>query len=66
MTESTADDDLKVEIVRKYVDDGLSVRLTAEAVGKSFGFVHRILKDAGVTIRSRGGARKKPATEAGN
>ncbi|QFY09657.1 hypothetical protein GBF35_26045 [Nonomuraea phyllanthi] len=63
MTQST--DDLHAEIIRKY-SDGLSVRLTAEAVGKSYGYVHRILTDADVTLRPRGGARKKTAEAGGN
>ncbi|MFF0770995.1 helix-turn-helix domain-containing protein [Nonomuraea wenchangensis] len=58
MTQSTPDD-LQADIVRKYRDEGLSIRTTAEAVGKSYGFVHRVLTDAGVTLRPRGGARKR-------
>ncbi|MEV0391444.1 helix-turn-helix domain-containing protein [Nonomuraea sp. NPDC050643] len=33
-------------------------RELALATGRSYGFVHRLLQEAGVTLRSRGGARK--------
>ncbi|GAA1769831.1 helix-turn-helix domain-containing protein [Nonomuraea bangladeshensis] len=58
MTQSTPDD-LQAAIVRKYCDERLSIRTIAEAVGKSYGFVHRVLTDADVTLRPRGGARKR-------
>lgn len=37
---------------------GASVRELSEQVGRSYGFVHRLLKEAGVTMRSRGDWRK--------
>ncbi|MDI9627252.1 MAG: helix-turn-helix domain-containing protein [Acidobacteriota bacterium] len=36
---------------------GESIRSLAAESGRSYGFVQGILKDAGVTFRSRGGAR---------
>jgi hypothetical protein len=50
----TARDELTVEVVKKY-DNGASIRQLAEDTGRSFGFVHRLLVDAGVTLRGRGG-----------
>jgi hypothetical protein len=49
----TARDELTVELVRKY-DDGASIRQLAEDTGRSYGFVHQLLVDAGVTLRGRG------------
>jgi hypothetical protein len=46
-------DELTVELVRKY-DDGASIRQLAEDTGRSYGFVHQLLVDAGVTLRGRG------------
>ncbi|MEV6033591.1 helix-turn-helix domain-containing protein [Nonomuraea sp. NPDC052116] len=40
---------------------GDSVREIAEAIGRSYGFVHRLLEEAGVTLRPRGGNRRKAA-----
>jgi hypothetical protein len=37
----------------------------AEETGRSYGFVHRMLSESGVTLRGRGGAtRGKKATSA--
>jgi predicted transcriptional regulator len=47
-------DDLK----RKY-EKGSSIRDLAENTGRSYGFVHRVLCEAGVQLRSRGGALAK-------
>jgi hypothetical protein len=54
----TARDELTVELVRKY-DDGASIRQLAEDTGRSFGFVHRPLVDAGVTLRGCGGNTRR-------
>ena len=35
---------------------GASIRALATETGRSYGFVHRILVDAGVELRGRGGA----------
>lgn len=43
---------------RKKYDGGASIRALAEASGRSYGFVHRVLKDTGTTLRGRGGATR--------
>lgn len=40
---------------------GASIRDIAERTGRSYGATHRLLVEAGVTLRGRGGSRK-PAT----
>src|SRR5262245_53178709 len=37
---------------------GESIRKIAEDAGRSFGFVHGVLKEAGVELRGRGGATR--------
>ena len=37
---------------------GESIRELAASTGRSYGFVHRILSDAGVELRGRGGATR--------
>jgi predicted transcriptional regulator len=54
----TARDELTVELVRKY-DDGASIRELAEDSGRSYGFVHRLLADADITLRGRGGNTRR-------
>jgi hypothetical protein len=44
--------------VRRY-GAGDSIRSIASGLGRSYGFVHRILIEAGVTLRRRGGAMRK-------
>ncbi|MFF1571018.1 helix-turn-helix domain-containing protein [Streptomyces sp. NPDC058293] len=47
--------------LRAAYEGGASIRSIAESTGCSYGFVHRILTEAGVTLRGRGGAtRSKP------
>ncbi|MFB8267428.1 helix-turn-helix domain-containing protein [Streptomyces sp. NPDC055955] len=44
-------------------EGGASIRSIAESTNRSYGFVHRILTEAGVTLRGRGGAmRSKPSS----
>ncbi|KOT83082.1 hypothetical protein ADK47_08595 [Streptomyces rimosus subsp. rimosus] len=44
---------------------GASIRALAEETGRSYGFVHRVLSESGVTLRGRGGAtRGKKAVSA--
>lgn len=50
-------DKLAGELKRKY-DAGQSIRALAESTGRSYGFVHRILSESGVTLRGRGGATR--------
>lgn len=41
-------------------EKGQSIRDIASTIGRSYGFVHRLLAEAGVDFRTRGGARKGP------
>ncbi|MCX4775376.1 helix-turn-helix domain-containing protein [Streptomyces sp. NBC_01264] len=40
-------------------ESGESIRSLAEANGRSYGFVHRILTETGITLRGRGGALRR-------
>lgn len=44
--------------MKKAYDKGKSIREIAGAHGRSYGFTHRVLKDAGVKLRGRGGATR--------
>lgn len=37
--------------------EGKSIRALAASVDRSYGFVHRVLSESGVTLRKRGGRR---------
>jgi hypothetical protein len=39
-------------------DGGESIRALALATGRSYGFIHRILTEQGVTLRGRGGSTR--------
>ncbi|MFM9462624.1 helix-turn-helix domain-containing protein [Streptomyces scabiei] len=52
-----ARDRLAADLKKKY-DGGASIRVLTEDAGRSYGFVHRILTEAGVTFRGRGGATR--------
>lgn len=53
---------LAAEVVKRY-KAGASIRSLAESTGRSYGFVHRLLSDAGVPLRGRGGwARTKKSS----
>ena len=54
-------DRLAADLKRKY-EGGQSIRLLAQAHGRSYGFVHRILSESGATLRGRGGATRKKAS----
>ncbi|MFF1263858.1 helix-turn-helix domain-containing protein [Streptomyces sp. NPDC058321] len=41
-------------------ESGASIRALAEDTGRSYGFVHRILTEAGTPLRGRGGATRGP------
>lgn len=41
-------------------EQGRSIRDIASTIGRSYGFVHRLLAEAGVDFRTRGGARGRP------
>ncbi|MDQ6648949.1 MAG: helix-turn-helix domain-containing protein [Actinomycetota bacterium] len=53
-------DKLAVDLRKKY-DGGQSIRHLAEASGRSYGFVHRILSESGTSLRGRGGATRGKA-----
>jgi Helix-turn-helix domain len=44
--------------LKKRYDAGESIRALASATGRSYGFVHRILTEHGVSLRGRGGATR--------
>ncbi|MFF4205761.1 helix-turn-helix domain-containing protein [Streptomyces sp. NPDC001668] len=41
--------------LKKAYDRGASIRTLAQGCGRSYGFVHRLLTEAGTTLRTRGG-----------
>jgi len=47
--------------LKKQYDKGKSIRELADAHGRSYGFVHRVLSESGVTLRGRGGATRAKA-----
>ncbi len=51
-------DKLAAYLKRKY-EMGASIRQLAESTGRSYGFVHRVLGESGVTLRGRGGNTRK-------
>ena len=51
---------LASELTKKY-QQGSSIRALAEETGRSYGFVHRILTESEVSLRSRGGATRGKA-----
>ena len=50
-------DKLATDLKKKY-EKGSSIRALAESTGRSYGFVHRVLSETGVTLRGRGGATR--------
>ena len=58
-----ARDDLASDLVRRY-EKGASIRELAESTGRSYGFVHRLLTDAGANLRGRGGATRRKGAAA--
>jgi hypothetical protein len=55
--------ELAVQLGQRYAG-GESIRAIAEVTGRSFGFVHGLVKESGVTIRGRGGATRGAAATA--
>ena len=53
----TQRDKLATDLKKKY-EKGASIRALAESTGRSYGFVHRVLSETGVTLRGRGGATR--------
>ena len=54
-----ADRDKLATDLKKRYDSGESIRALANATGRSYGFIHRILTETGVALRGRGGATRK-------
>ncbi|ABS04373.1 hypothetical protein Krad_2909 [Kineococcus radiotolerans SRS30216 = ATCC BAA-149] len=50
------------ELSKGYAE-GKSIRALAEETGRSYGFVHRLLSENDVTLRSRGGATRGKARQ---
>jgi hypothetical protein len=55
--------DLAASLVDRY-KKGESIRSLADDIGRSYGFVHGVLAESGVSMRSRGGATRGAAAEA--
>jgi hypothetical protein len=51
---------LATELTKKYTS-GASIRALADSTGRSYGFVHRLLTENEVQLRSRGGATRGKA-----
>ncbi|MCP2256605.1 hypothetical protein LX15_000288 [Streptoalloteichus tenebrarius] len=45
--------------LKKKYEKGASIRSLARSTGRSYGFVHKVLIEAGVQLRGRGGARRR-------
>ena len=54
---------LAIDLKTKY-EAGESIRALAQSTGRSYGFVHRMRSEAGVTLRGRGGATRGKAKTA--
>lgn len=55
--------DLAADLVERY-RKGQTIREMAEDIGRSYGFVHGVLVEAGVQMRGRGGPTRGAAGEA--
>ncbi|GAA2229432.1 helix-turn-helix domain-containing protein [Streptomyces nogalater] len=53
-----AREELAREMKQQY-EAGRSIRAIAEAYGRSYGFVHRVLTETEVSLRGRGGERPR-------
>jgi len=49
---------LATDLAQRY-DAGESIRSLATSTGRSYGFIHRLLTENGVSLRGRGGATKR-------
>ncbi|OEV09287.1 helix-turn-helix domain-containing protein [Streptomyces nanshensis] len=49
------------KVVTAYCERRYSIREISEETGRSYGAIHRLLKDAGVELRGRGGGPRKRA-----
>lgn len=55
----TQRDELRKRCVTLYRDNGLTMRQVAEKVGHNYYLVFRLLHEAGIAIRSRGGRKQQ-------
>lgn len=53
-------DKVTAELQRKY-ERGASIRAIAKEMGRSYGYVHRVLSEAGTQLRGRGGKLPAPS-----
>ena len=51
---------LSVDLKKAY-EKGKSIRELADSHNRSYGFIHRVLSESGVTLRGRGGATRTKA-----
>jgi predicted transcriptional regulator len=51
-------------LLSEYSEKKASIRGLAEQIGRSYGFVHRVLSESGVQIRPRGGDHSRRAKKA--
>jgi predicted transcriptional regulator len=49
--------------LRKRYEKGAAIRELAESIGRSYGFVHRVLAESGATLRDRGGPRNRKGSK---
>jgi hypothetical protein len=61
----TTRDRLAADLKKKY-ERGASIRALAESTGRSYGFVHRVLRESGVQIRGRSGASQPSGNTRGS
>ena len=45
--------------VKEKYESGQSIRTISAEIGRSYGFIHRLLDEAKVTFRGRGGAMRR-------
>lgn len=48
--------------LKKAYDKGASIRILAEGCGRSYGFIHRLLTEAGTALRTRGRSNNQSRT----
>ncbi len=53
-------DRLQTQLKKQY-EAGASIRSLARATGRSYGFIHNVLTESHVQLRSRGGANRRKA-----
>lgn len=51
------------ETLKKKYERGASIRQLAEWTGRSYGFIHRVLSESGVTLRGRGGNTRRAGAQ---